>query len=61
MTKVETILAQVDGLLDAAYEVVNGRKPLVMMQIRLKSVLLSILALFMRPMVKILVLCLLNT
>lgn len=26
MTKVETILAQVDGLLDAAYEVVNGRK-----------------------------------
>lgn len=25
MTKVETILAQVDGLLDAAYEVVNGR------------------------------------
>lgn len=26
MTKVEMILAQVDGLLDAAYEVVNGRK-----------------------------------
>lgn len=26
MTKVETILAQVDGLLDAAYEVVNGDK-----------------------------------
>lgn len=26
MTKVETILAQIDGLLDAAYEVVNGRK-----------------------------------
>ena len=30
MTKVETILAQVDGLLDAAYEVVNGRKLLAM-------------------------------
>ena len=26
MTKAKTILAQVDGLLDAAYEVVNGRK-----------------------------------